>query len=136
MVDPERLRRLLQAVTDRVNELGPYAEDPEGLLDDKVRLGYVKYTLQTALEACIDAAQHVCASEGWGAPSDNADAMLILARHGALDEELATRMAAAVRFRNVLVHLYEKVDDRRAVENLEHLDVLERFVEELSTLIE
>src|ERR1700684_1195956 len=29
----------------------------------------VKYTFVTAIEACVDGAQHICATEGWGPPA-------------------------------------------------------------------
>ena len=35
----------------------------------------VKYTFVTAIEACVDVAQHICATEGWGPPTDNGDAV-------------------------------------------------------------
>lgn len=91
------------------------AEDPDGLIEDPRGLRAVKYSCVTAVEAAIDVAQHLCASEQWGSPTTNADAFTILARRGVIDAELATRLAGAVGFRNVLVHEYAVVDDRRVV---------------------
>ena len=127
MVDPEQLRRTLQRASDRLEVLRPYAGMDAGeLLTDDVRLGHVKYTFQTAIEACVDAAQHVCAANGWGPPKDNADAMRVLAKHGAVDGELGETMAAVVGFRNILVHDYDEVDDERVVANLQRrVDVLD-----------
>lgn len=98
-------------------------------------IGDIKYTMQTAIEACIDAAQHVCASEGWGPPSTNADAMRVLAKHRAIDADLADAMARAVGFRNLLVHAYAEIDDKRVLETLGQINDLERFVDALSRLI-
>lgn len=36
---------------------------------EPARLGHVEYLFVTLLEGCIDAAQHVCASEGYGPPA-------------------------------------------------------------------
>lgn len=127
MVDAERLRRILQRVADDVTTLRSY-RDSEGMLSDPARLGHAKYLFVTALEGCMDAAQHVCASEGWGPPETNADAMAVLGRHGALDEHLTAAMMEAVRFRNLLVHVYARMEDRRVIEALDHLDDLEGFV--------
>jgi hypothetical protein len=33
---------------------------------DPIWLRGVKYTFVTAIEACVDVAQHICATEGWG----------------------------------------------------------------------
>lgn len=81
MVDPERLLSVLGRVTVRLRILDGYAEqDPDGLLGDRVGLGDLKYTFQTPIEACIDAAQHVVADQGLGVPASNADAFRLLAR--------------------------------------------------------
>ncbi|MBW3611010.1 MAG: DUF86 domain-containing protein [Actinobacteria bacterium] len=129
MVDPERLRRVLQRVTDDLDSLETYARRPaEDVTNDAASLGHVKYLFVTAIEGCIDAAHHVAASEGWSPAETNAGAMEVLGRHGALDRQLTETMVAAVRFRNLLVHRYAEVDDRLTVEHLREVTVLRRFV--------
>lgn len=136
MVDAERLRRLLQSVTDRLHTLRSYAPvDPDELFGDEVRLGHVKWLFVTAIEACIDAAHHVVASEGWRPPRNNGDAMAVLAEHEVLDQDLGSTMQQVVGFRNVLVHQYDEVDDRRVVEQLQRLDDLDAFVGAVVLLI-
>ncbi|MEJ2866359.1 DUF86 domain-containing protein [Actinomycetospora sp. OC33-EN08] len=88
----------------------------------------VKYTMITAIEGCVDMAQHLCSSEGWGPPSDNGDAIRVLARHGVLDGAPAERMVLAVGFRNVLVHEYVAVDDRIVRSRLTDLSDLDEFL--------
>lgn len=134
MVDAERLRRILQGVSDDLAFLHAYARAaPEEILADPARTGHVKYLLVTALEGCI--AQHVCASEGWGPPASNADAVLALARHGVLDPGLADTVAAAVRLRNLLVHRYAEIDDRRVVGFLTRVVHLDAYVAALTRLL-
>lgn len=60
---------------------------------------------------CVDVAQHVCASEGWGPPDDNGHALRLLGEKGVLYAALAARLSRAVGSRNVLVHEYATVDD-------------------------
>ena len=112
------------------------AEDPDGLADDQRGLRAVKYSFVTAIEAAIDVAQHLCASEQWGSPATNADAFTILARHGVVDAGLATRLAGAVGFRNVLVHEYAVVDDHRVVAALADLDDLRELIWAVERLLE
>ena len=67
MVDAERLHRLLRRAADDRSVLGGYAGVPAAeLIGDPVRLGHVKYAFITMLEACLDAAHHVCAVRGYG----------------------------------------------------------------------
>lgn len=101
-----------------------------------MRLGDLKYTFQTALEACIDAAHHLLADQGLGVPASNADAFRKLAAAGLLAEELARTMAAAARFRNVLVHDYAEVDDTKVVDHLQHLPEIRAFVAAMTALLD
>ena len=82
----------------------------------------------TAIEACIDVAQHLCASEGWGPPSTNADSLRVLARHRVISGDLGDSLARAAGFRNVLVHGYAEVDDDRVIAQLDRLDEIAEFV--------
>ncbi len=136
MVDPERLHRVLRRVTEDLALLAEYANArADRVRDDPAQLGHVKYLFITAIEGCIDAAQHLCASEGWGPPETNADAVRLLGRHGVVRSDIADRIAAAVGFRNVLVHGYAGIDDHRVMENLGRLDDLHAYVDDLTRLI-
>lgn len=129
MVDARRVRRLLQRIEDDLAFLRERARgDREALSADRERLAALKYVFVTAIEGCLDAAQHVCASEGWGPPAHNADAMRLLGRHGVLTPELAEVLARAVGFRNVLVHGYADVDDELVVAQLDRVEDLAAFV--------
>lgn len=135
MVDVTRLRRLLQNVTDELVYLRAERHSAENIETDERRLRALKYAWVVSIEGCIDAAHHVCATEGWGPPESNADAMLVLGRHGVLDDQTAGAMASAVGFRNLLVHRYADVDDARVVAFLGQLAILDDFVGALSRLV-
>lgn len=112
MVDEIRVLRLLRSVTDDLAVLRVESGADGARRADPLWMRGVKYTFVTAIEACVDVAQHICASEGWGPPKDNGDALALLGTHGVLDVALAARLRQAVGFRNVLVHEYVQVDDR------------------------
>ncbi|NMO90324.1 DUF86 domain-containing protein [Actinomycetospora sp. TBRC 11914] len=127
MVDEVRVLRLLRAVSDDLARLRAEASADDRRRRDPMWLPGVKYTFVTAIEACVDIAQHLCSSEGWGPPADNGDAVRLLARHGVMDAVLADQLAQAVGFRNVLVHEYVAVDDAIVVSRLDDLSDLDRF---------
>lgn len=128
MVDEARVARLLRSISDDLSVLrGESGAGPERRADPLWMRG-VKYLFVTAIEGCVDVAQHVCSAEGWGPPSTNADAIRLLGRHGALPAELADAIARAVGFRNVLVHDYVDVDDRIVLARLADPSDLDRFV--------
>jgi uncharacterized protein YutE (UPF0331/DUF86 family) len=128
VVDEVRVLRLLRSVTDDLAVLRDEASANNQRRADPLWLRGVKYTFVTAIEACVDVAQHICASEGWGPPRDNADAVRALGTHGVISRELADRLGKAVGFRNVLVHEYVDVDDRVVLARLENPSDLAGFV--------
>jgi uncharacterized protein YutE (UPF0331/DUF86 family) len=136
VVDAERLRRVLQRVSSDVFDLKRYAaREQSDLLRDVSALGHLKYLFITAVEGCINAAHHIGASEGLEPPGSNAESIRILGRHGFVPNDIAESVAAAVGFRNVLVHQYLVVDDGIVVDHLKRLGDVEEFVAALSALI-
>ncbi len=135
MVDEGRVLRLLRNVTDDVAVLQRESVAGEERRQDPIWLRGVKYTFVTAIEACVDVAQHICAAEGWGPPADNGDAVRLLGEHGVLTVQLATSVRRAVGFRNVLVHEYIEVDDAIVVSRLGALSDLEEFVAEVAAYV-
>src|SRR5208283_4945652 len=80
------------------------------LAGDALLRAAVERWLQIAVEACIDIADHVIASEGWTPPQSARAAFAILASHGKLPVDLANRLGGAAAVRNILVHDYVSVD--------------------------
>ena len=89
--------------------------------------GGVRYHFVTAIESAVDVAQHLCASEGWGPPATNGEAMALLGAKRVLSAQLAVAMRQAVGFRNVLVHDYLDIDDGIVGRRLADLSDLREF---------
>ncbi|MBP2364651.1 type VII toxin-antitoxin system HepT family RNase toxin [Pseudonocardia parietis] len=128
MVDEVRVARLLRAITDDLAVLRAEANATSQRRADPLWLRGIKYVFVTAIEGCVDVAQHLCSSEGWGPPRDNGDALRLLGRHGVLPDDLSDRLARAVGFRNVLVHDYVDVDDTIVLARLQDLSDLDDLV--------
>lgn len=136
MVDSERLHRVLRRISEDLAILENYAaKEGDAVLADAAWLGHTKYLFVCVLEGCVDAAQHVCASEGWGPPDTNADTFRLLDRHQVIDRSLTETMVAAAGFRNLLVHRYAAIDDQLVVDHLKQLPALRRYVAEMSKLL-
>jgi len=136
VVDEDRVRSLLRNVTQNLRYLADEATAPENRRSEPIWIAGVKYWLVTAIESCVDVAQHIAGSEKWRTPSDNGDAMRVLSENGVLKAELAERMRMAVEFRNVVVHEYTRVDDRIVLEWLADLSDLEMFVRTVNSWLE
>jgi uncharacterized protein YutE (UPF0331/DUF86 family) len=135
VVDEVRVLRLLRGITDDVTILRRESGADAARRADPIWLRGVKYTFVTAIEACIDVAQHICSAEGWGPPADNGDAMRLLGSHDVLTAEIADGLRKAVGFRNVLVHEYIQVSDDIVTARLHDLGELEGFVEQVAAFI-
>jgi uncharacterized protein YutE (UPF0331/DUF86 family) len=126
MVDEVRVERLLRSLSDDLAYLRHESSADVARRADPAWLRAVKYTFITSIEASVDIAQHLCAT----------DAVRVLGRHRVLDGDLAGRMAAAVGFRNVLVHEYVAVDDGVVVARLEDLSDLAAFITAIATWLD
>jgi uncharacterized protein YutE (UPF0331/DUF86 family) len=131
VVDEGRVARLLRAIDERADRLAQAAATP---VEDRpdLWLDGVKYLFLTAIEGCVDVAQHICSSEGFGPPDTNAAAVRELGRRAVLDAQLADSLGRAVGFRNVLVHQYTTVDDEIVISSLDDLGQLHEFIEQVS----
>jgi uncharacterized protein YutE (UPF0331/DUF86 family) len=82
--------------------------------------------LFVAIQDCLDLAIHWLADAGWDTPNTYAEVFNVLAEHAVIPRELATRLAAAAAFRNLVAHQYGDLDSRRvcdlAARDLEGLD--------------
>lgn len=134
MVDPRRVRQLLDRIAEEQGHLRRLATlDKEELLGDHDRLHAAKYGFVVAIEAAIDLGRHVIASEGLRAPDSFSEVFTVLGEAGFLAEDLVEAMEQAARFRNLLVHQYATVDDRRVVDLLTtRLADLDRFRGQIS----
>lgn len=126
-VNLDRLRELAGQLRNAVRELreiGGLGRD--SFLRDRRLVNSAKYLLIVAAEAALDICNHLAARRGGRSPRDYADCIEILGELGAVDDELRARLVKIARFRNLLVHLYWKVDDgevcRVIQEDLEDLD--------------
>jgi uncharacterized protein YutE (UPF0331/DUF86 family) len=82
------------------------------------------------VETVLDLGSHVISSEGWEPPGSYADIFRVLEKEGVLPSDLADRLTAMARFRNLLVHAYAEVDEVRVLRILHtSLSDLDRFVE-------
>jgi len=138
MVDLGRLRSLLDRIGSELQHLDRIAQgEAVPLLDDPDLVAAVKYRFIVAIEASIDCCHHVIASEGLRGATDFADAFVVLGEADMLPAALVPRLQDMARFRNLLVHGYARVDDRRVVDILQtRLVDLREFRSALATSIQ
>jgi uncharacterized protein YutE (UPF0331/DUF86 family) len=78
----------------------------------------VERTLQMMIETCADIAGHIISDKGYRVPATYADTFRVLYENGILNKELFVTMEKMAKFRNVIVHHYDKVDTEIVVGTL------------------
>lgn len=70
----------------------------------------VERTLQIMIELCIDVAEHIISDAHMRLPTTYSDTFKVLFENHVIDQSLLRTMEKMAKFRNVIVHQYEKVD--------------------------
>jgi uncharacterized protein YutE (UPF0331/DUF86 family) len=112
-VNLDRLRELAGYVRDAVRQLQETTAGAtlEEFLADRRTVNSAKYLLIVATEATLDICNHLSARRGGRSPVDYADCIRVLQEIGVIGGDLRGRLTRMARFRNLLVHLYWRVDD-------------------------
>jgi len=83
--------------------------EPESL-DDIDKQDIFVLNLQRSVQAVIDLATHVVASEGLGLSDTVKGNFKLLQDAGVISKELAAKMESMVGFRNIAMHDYQAID--------------------------
>jgi len=62
------------------------------------------------IEICIDVANHLISDKNMRLPTGYADTFKVLMENKVISKELCKTMEKMAKFRNVIVHQYEKID--------------------------
>lgn len=109
----ELVRTRAADIRQEVTALRAYAGLPEAAFTaDAEKVRAARYSLIVAVEAAAAICNHLCARHGRAADS-YPGCFEGLAELGIVDPALAGRLASMARLRNILVHGYRRVDDRR-----------------------
>jgi uncharacterized protein YutE (UPF0331/DUF86 family) len=83
----------------------------------------VERTLQMMIEICVDIAHHIISDKEYRIPDGYVDSFKVLYEEGVLGENLLEIMEKMAKFRNIIIHHYDKVDEAIVVGILKrHLD--------------
>ena len=113
MVAEDKILQKFIEVDEYLSFLNKISKSSEkDFLKDKILIGSAKYYLQVSIECCLDAVNHIIASERFRAPKDYADSFSILEENGILESSLVINLRQMAKSRNRLVHLYGEIDDK------------------------
>lgn len=100
----------------------------EDLQTDHTLKGAVERYLEIALECIIDIGEIIISREKLKRPETYQEVFLVLGEHGILPGDFAIKFAPSAGFRNILVHMYAKIDIERLYQYLQNnIEDIEQF---------
>jgi len=111
MVDEALILRKLAELDQYYSQLKEYENTTANQYsDDRKIQRIIERTLQMMIETCADIAGHIIADKGFRIPKSYADTFKVLLEEKILDRKLYAVMEKIAKFRNIVVHHYDKVD--------------------------
>lgn len=127
-----KIFRKIKMIDKALDFLNSLDLNEQRLENDYMLRSSVERNLHIALESMLDIGEMIISKENFEKPESYADVIKILGKEGILPEELAKRLENAARFRNVLVHLYNKIDTDLLYRNLKNLRDLSEFAKHIA----
>jgi uncharacterized protein YutE (UPF0331/DUF86 family) len=111
MVDKTLILRKLSILDEYLKQIGEYASiTPKAYTDDWKVQRIVERTLQMMIETCLDISGHIISDENLRVPETYVDVFRILVENGILSRSHLDSFEKMARFRNIVVHDYERID--------------------------
>ena len=136
-LDQDLIRTRCQEIADsleRLERIKQKSKD-EFLADQDIK-DIASYRLLVAIEAALGLCYHVSAKRLKRVPEDYANCFVILAEAKIIPAELSERLQKMARFRNLLIHMYWKVDYGMLYDLIQQeLDDLRHFSSIIASLL-
>ena len=111
MVDKSLILRKLSTLDEYLKQINEYANiSPKDYGADWKIQRIVERTLQMMIETCLDISGHIISDEKLRVPETYADMFRILVENEILKGSQLEALGKMARFRNIVVHDYEKID--------------------------
>ncbi len=110
-LNAELIRARCAEIQDAVSRLERFAErSRDEFLADQDGLDVACYRLLVAIEAALALCYHISAKRLHKVPEEYAGCFGLLRDAGIIPDDLTGRLQQMARFRNLLVHMYWKID--------------------------
>jgi len=111
VVDEALILRKLAELDQYYKQLKEYENTTVDQYSDDWKIQrIIERTLQMMIETCVDIAGHIISDKGFRIPKSYADTFKVLLEEKILSRKLSAVMEKMAKFRNIVVHHYDKVD--------------------------
>ena len=133
MVDEALILRKLAELSTYIQQISAF----RSLSADEYKFEWktqriVDRTLHIMIEMCIDIAGHLISDRKLRVPESYADAFRILNENSIVSDALIEPLVKMAKFRNIIVHQYEKADPEIVISILQrNIDDFQKFSDEI-----
>ena len=111
MVDGTLMLKKLTQLEEYVTQIEEFrALSVEQYTNDWKLQRIIERTLQMMIETCVDIAGHIISDSTFRIPDSYADSFRVLSENKIIATDLCKTMEQISKFRNVIVHHYDRVD--------------------------
>ena len=116
MVDETLILRKLSELDEYYRQLNEYEKITVAQYSDDWKTPrIIERTLQMMIETCVDIASHIIADEGYRVPMSYSDTFKVLYEEKIVSSTLFNSLSKMAKFRNIVVHHYDKADEKIVV---------------------
>ena len=136
-LNQELIRTRCLDISESVERLEKIRNDPMDMfLKDRDTQDIACYRLLVAIEAALGICYHITAKQLKKVPEQYAECFALVGDAGIISSELSENLQKMARFRNLLVHMYWKVDYEAVYQIIQNgLNDLRRFSEVAIALV-
>lgn len=137
MINKELIIKKIEEINSFLDLLENYKDlEMDKFLNDRNVVDATKFRLINIMEACMNICSHIVIKMFNKIPESYVDCFKILGEKGIIDKELSINLIKMTKFRNLLIHLYSKVDDSEIYKILkQNLVDIKKFMQEIKKLI-
>ena len=111
MVDKKLILRKLSELDEYYKQIKEYGKITVVQYSDDWKIQrIIERTLQMMIETCVDIASHIIADQGYRVPKSYSDTFKVLHDEKIVSSRLFNALGKMAKFRNIVVHHYDKVD--------------------------
>ncbi|MBI4850136.1 MAG: DUF86 domain-containing protein [Nitrospirae bacterium] len=112
MIDKNLIEKKLRRIEDFLRELDAVqVASFDEFKADVIRKRFIERNIELSIEQMVDTCKHIVSALNLREPETYSECFEILKEGNVITEEVAGTYQSMVRFRNILIHAYEGVDD-------------------------
>lgn len=133
-LDIKKIKFFINEITESIIEIEKLLKISEkDFWKEKRNISAIKYFLLEAIEATCSICLHLVARKLRKGVESPAECFELLGKEKLINEDLSASLRKMARFRNILVHRYWEVDEKKVYQYAkENLEDFEKFIKAIS----